>query len=49
MIFGNTSFPVPLSPVTRTVRSVGATWVATSMALFKKGELPIIPNLIFIL
>ena len=37
-----------LSPDINTVRSVGATWLAISMALFNIWELPIIPNRCFI-
>ena len=44
MIFENDSFPLPLSPVIRTVMSVGATWAATSMAWFSTGALPMMPN-----
>jgi len=33
MILGNTSFPTPLSPVTKTVMSVGETLTAFSIAL----------------
>lgn len=41
---GKTSFPVPLSPVISTVRSVGATCLAISIDLISKDELPIIPK-----
>ena len=47
MIFGKDSFPTPLSPVTKTVISVGATLTAFSIALSSPAELPIISNLCF--
>ena len=47
IIFGKCSLPTPLSPVMSTDRSVGATWMAMSMARFSPSELPIMPNFIF--
>src|SRR5687767_2598688 len=44
MILENDSLPLPLSPVIKTVISVGATWIATLTALFSRGEVPMIPN-----
>lgn len=41
-------FPTPLSPVTSTEMSVGATRIAFSKATFNMGLLPIIPNLCLI-
>lgn len=38
------SLPTPLSPVTRTVRSVGATRKATSSARSRSSEVPIMPK-----
>jgi hypothetical protein len=43
MIWGITSLPLPLSPVTSTVSSVGATRMATAMARSSSGEPPMIP------
>jgi hypothetical protein len=44
MILGILSLPTPLSPVTNTDISVGATRIAFSIILFKLGSLPIIPK-----
>ena len=44
---GKNSLPTPLSPVTSTVRSVGATRRATSSALSRSGELPMMPKRCF--
>src|SRR5690606_24787442 len=44
MIFGMLSFPTPLSPVTRTEISVGATWIAFSTARFSFGSFPRMPK-----
>jgi hypothetical protein len=49
IILGITSFPEPLSPVISTVRSVGATCMATSIALLSSGAFPIIRKRCFIL
>lgn len=48
MILGITSFPTPLSPVTKTEMSVGATLIAFCKAWFNWALVPIIPNLCFI-
>ena len=48
MMRGILSFPTPLSPVTRTEMSVGATCIAFSMARFSLGSLPMILNRCFI-
>jgi hypothetical protein len=44
MIWGITSLPVPLSPVINTLRSVGATCAAISMALSRPAEVPMMPK-----
>jgi len=44
MIFENDSLPTPLSPVIKTLMSVGATLIAVSRAWFNAGELPTISN-----
>ena len=44
MTCGKNSLPTPLSPVTRTVRSVGATRTATSSARSKSSEVPMMPK-----
>src|SRR5690606_3909324 len=48
MIFGMLSLPTPLSPVTKTEISVGATCMAFSTARLSLGSFPIISNLCFI-
>ena len=48
IIFGILSLPTPLSPVTNTEISVGATWMAFSTARFSFGSFPIIPNRCFV-
>ena len=47
IICGKFSFPTPLSPVINTDKSVGATWIAISIARFSPSEFPIMPNLSF--
>ena len=47
MIFGINSFTTPLSPLTKTEISVGATWIAFSSARFNPGSFPMIENLCF--
>ena len=47
IILGKNSFPEPLSPVTSTERSIGATRMARAMARINAGELPIIENRCF--
>src|SRR5690554_7559420 len=44
IILGMLSFPTPLSPVTKTDMSVGATRMAFSKARFSLGSLPMIPK-----
>ena len=48
MAIENASFPTPLSPQIKTVRSVPATCAATCKAKFSAGELPMMPNLFLI-
>ena len=48
MILGILSLPTPLSPVTKTEISVGATRIAFSITLFKFGSFPIIPKRCFV-
>jgi hypothetical protein len=47
MILENDSLPEPLSPVIKTVMSVGATCSAIEIACNREGAFPIIPNLAF--
>lgn len=44
IICGKLSFPTPLSPVISTDKSVGATWIAISMARISASLLPIMPK-----
>ena len=44
IIFGKNSFPEPLSPVTSTERSMGATFTARSMAASSACEFPMMEN-----
>lgn len=43
MILGKNSLPVPLSPVTNTERSIGATCMARETAAISPGALPTMP------
>ena len=44
IICGKLSFPTPLSPVISTDKSVGATWIAISMARISASLLPMMPK-----
>src|SRR5277367_4818607 len=44
MARATSSFPVPVSPVIRTLVSVGATFLTSDSTLFKAADLPTIPS-----